>query len=189
MNIELTLVYILSQIFTVISYAALAITYVLKNKKAIATVSLLAPTALFFAYLLLGAWTGLAMDIIALSRNVYIFWDESKHGKRKSHQKRDYIFLAVIFSAVILLTIPTYDGPMSLLPVAATFIYTFGLWQKSPKVYKLLGIPTEGLGMLYNVYIGSFFGVLAEATLLVVATIGLITDKQKKKRLSRSVKR
>ena len=188
MTLEFTFVYVLSQIFTIISYALLGVSYLLKSKRAIVAASLLSPIAILIAYILLGAWTGLAMCIIASVRNLYIFWDEKKHGKRKKLIKQDYIFLAVICLAIIITTIPSYDGPLSLLSVFSTLAYTYALWQKSPKVYKLFGGIAEACGLGYCIFIGSIFGVLAEICLLVMAIVGFITEPKKRKR-SKNIKR
>ena len=69
--------YIVSQVFVVISYSLLAITYCLKNRKSILLfnfVSLLTNAA---AFALLGAWSGFVMNLIAVVRNI-IFLIQNK---------------------------------------------------------------------------------------------------------------
>lgn len=169
-------IYILSQIFTIIMYALLAWTYFLKDKRKIVIVSALSLVANIVAYVLLGAWTGLAMCIVAMLRNLYILWEEKKYGKREKLEKRDYIFLAVIYLGIILATIPTYEGFLSLLSVFATSTYTYSIWQKSTKVYKFCGIPVGILWIAYNAYVKSIFGVILEAILLVASIAGYVAE-------------
>lgn len=173
--------YILSQIFTVIMYALLAMTYFCKNKRTIVVVSGIAIVTNALIYLLLGAWTGLAMCVVAALRNLYILWDEKKHGKSKKITKRDVVFLIVVYIAIILVTIPTYEGFLSLLSVFATALYTFSIWQKSTKVYKFCGIPVGILWIFYNAYVNSIFGVILESALLVASTAGFIIELKGKK--------
>ena len=173
--------YILSQIFTVILYALLAMTYFCKKKRTIVIVSGIAIAVNALVYLLLNAWTGLAMCGIAALRNLYILWDEKKHGKSNKITKRDVIFLIIVYIAIILVTIPTYDGFLSLLSVFATSLYTFSIWQKSTKIYKLCGIPVGGLWIAYNTYVHSIFGIILESVLLVASTAGFIIETKKKK--------
>ena len=172
----LSLVYILSQVFTILMYALLAWTYLLKDKRKIVIVSALSLLANVIAYILLGAWTGLAMCIVAILRNLYILWDEKQYGKRTINEKRDYIFLAIVYLGIILATIPTYEGFLSLLSVFATSIYTYSIWQKSTKIYKFYGIPVGILWIAYNAYVKSLFGVLLEGVLFVVSIIGYIQE-------------
>lgn len=173
---EVDFIYILSQIFTIIMYGLLAWTYFIKNKRKIVIVSVLSLIANVIAYVLLGAWTGLAMCIVALLRNYYILWEEKKYGKREKLEKRDYIFLAIVYLGIILATIPTYEGFLSLLSVFATSVYTYSIWQKSTKVYKFCGIPVGILWIAYNAYVRSVFGVILEAILLVASVVGYIAE-------------
>ena len=173
---EMNFTYVLSQIFTILMYAFMAWTYFLKEKRQIVIVSVLSLIANIIAYILLGAWTGLAMCVVAMLRNFYILWEEKKYGKREKLEKRDYIFLAVVYIGIILATIPTYEGPLSLLSVFATSVYTYSIWQKSTKIYKFCGIPVGMLWIAYNIYVKSIFGVILEAILLIASAIGYIKE-------------
>lgn len=172
----MSLTYIFSQIVTVLMYAFLSVTYFSKNKKAIVAFNCLAIVANAVAFILLGAWTGLAMCIIDLLRNFYIMWDEKKHGKSKQITKRDIVFLLIVYATMAIATIPTYEGFFSLFSVFASATYTFSIWQKSTRVYKFCGIPVGILWITYNAFIGSFFGVVLESALLVVSAIGFVLD-------------
>lgn len=174
-------IYILSQIFTILMYGLLISTYFLRSKRKIVIINALSLIANIIAYALLGAWTGLVMCVIAILRNIYILWDEHKHGKHDKIEKRDYIFLALVFILTILATIPTYDGPLSLLSTLCSLTYTYAIWQKSTKVYKFFGIPVGMLSIAYNAYVGSIFAVIFECILLVSAITGYITEVKSNK--------
>ena len=131
------------------------------------------------SYILLSAWTGLAMSIVAIFRSVYILQKDKRVKSQSTPTKHDFIFLVVFLIGVILATIPAYAGPLSLLPVFSTVLYTYSLWQKSTKVYKFCGIPVDSLGLIYFVYIGSIFGVIMEAAVLVASLIGFINELKK----------
>ena len=178
--------YILSQIFTVIMYAFLAVSYFAKRKCSIVILSVLSLIANILAYVLLSAWTGLAMCIVALFRNFYILWNEKKRGKSKKIAKRDIIFLIIVYIAIILATIPTHEGFLSLLSVFATSLYTYSIWQKSTLIYKFCGIPVGILWIAYNAYVQSIFGVILEFLLLIVSTTGYIIAV-KKTRIEKSL--
>ncbi len=171
--------YIASQIVTVIMYSLLAITYVSKNKRKILVISTLAIIANAVAFVLLNAWTGLAVCCIDLLRNFYLVYDEKKHGKRDKIAKRDVVFLFSVFATMAIAAVPTYEGPLSLLSIFASAVYTFSIWQKSTMVYKLCGMPVSILWISYNVFIHSIFGVILESVLLVVSIIGFIIEIKK----------
>lgn len=174
-----SLTYILSQVFTIINYALLGVTYYAKDRKKILVIGFLSIVANAIAYILLNAWTGVAMCAVALIRNI-IFWiDEKKNGKRETINKKDIIILIILYSTIIISTVFTYDGFLSLLSVFATSTYTFSVWQKKTNVYKLLGIPVGILWILYNIYVKSIFGIILESILLICSISGYLLERKK----------
>ncbi len=183
---ELTPIYIASQILTVAMYITLAITYYLKDRKTILIINFLGCILIGSAYFLLSAYTGLAMSIIAIIRNIIFLIDEKKNGKSEKINKKDIIILAIIYFATILVTIPSYNGFLSLLSVFATSLYTFSVWQKKTIVYKILGIPIGLLWISYNVYVMSLFGIILESVLLVFAITGFTLEYKKRKNIEKT---
>lgn len=173
--------YILSQVFTLITYALLAITYYAKDRRKVLIISFLSIIANGIAYIFLSAWTGFAMCIVALIRNIIFLLDEKKNGKREKVNKTDIVILIVLYIISIISTIFTYDGFLSLLSVFATMLYTFSVWQKKTNIYKLLGIPIGILWILYNTYIMSIFGIILETILLVCSITGYLLEMKKRK--------
>ena len=176
-----SVVYILSQVFTIITYVLLALTYYAKDRKKVLTLSFLSLIANGIAYIFLSAWTGFAMCIVALIRNIFFLIDEKKNGKREKINKTDIIVLVVLYTISIIFAIFTYDGFLSLLSVFATCLYTFSVWQKKTNIYKLLGIPIGILWILYNIYIKSIFGIILETILLICSITGYLIEIKKRK--------
>jgi len=169
---ELTTTYVLSQIFTIVMYILLATTYYLKNRKQILILNFLGIAANTVAYILLNAWTGLTMNIVALVRNIIFVIDEKENENKQTITMKDVIILAALYIISITFAVFTYDGFFSLFSVFATMLYTYSVWQKKTKVYKILGIPTCMLWILYNIYIMSIFGIVLESVLLICSIIG-----------------
>lgn len=176
---ELTINYVMSQVFTILMYVLLAITYYVKNRKTVLVISFLSLVANAIAYVLLNAYTGLAMCIVALIRNIWFIIDEKKNGKQEKIVKKDVVSLIIIYILTIISTFFTYEGFLSLLSVFATMLYTYSVWQKKTIVYKLCGIPIGIWWVLYNLYVKSIFGVILEAILLVSSSIGYGLEKRK----------
>lgn len=179
MNLGVT--YILSQIFTIIMYIFTGLTYYAKDRKKILILSFMSLISIAIAYIFLNAWTGLAMDIVAIIRNIIFLIDEKKNGKRDKNTKTDAIILVGLYVISIVAAVFTYNGLLSLASVIATCIYTFSVWQKNVKLYKFLGIFVETLWMIYNIYIMSIFGIILEAVVLICAITGYITETKKNK--------
>ncbi len=176
---ELTATYIISQIFAILMYALLASTYYLKNRKAVLTINILSMVAQAISFICLKAYTGLAMDIVAIIRNIVFMIDEKKNGKSEQNTKKDVIILVALYLITILLSIFTYNGLPSLFSVFGTFLYTYSVWQKNTNTYKLFGIPTSMSWIAYNIYIKSIFGGILEGIVLLCSGVGYLLAKRK----------
>ena len=181
---EWTITYILSQVFTIITYMLLGLTYYAKDRKKILIISFLSLIANAIAYILLNAWTGVAMCIVAIVRNIIFLLDEKKNGKRETINKKDIVILVILYTITAVSTIFTYEGFLSLLSVFATCCYTFSVWQKKTNIYKLLGIPVGILWILYNSYVMSIFGIILETILLICSITGYLLETRKQKTLN-----
>lgn len=193
MLMNITWTYIWSQIFTVIEYVLLGTTYFAKKRKLVVILDTFSMLAGIVAYILLGADLGLAMSVVILLANFYYLYDESRRGKNHKLRLRDFIALGVVLAVIAVLAVLTYDGPLSLLSVAATVLYEISIWQNSTKVYKFLGIPVALCWMLYNTFIFSVAGILSEGIIFLAATVGYIqayhAEKLARRRRSRHKKR
>ena len=178
---ELTVTYVLSQIFVIINAVLLMATYQLKTRKSILIVSFMALIANGVAYVLLSAWSGLAMVFVAMIRNIIFMIDEKKNGKSERITKKDIVILSILYAISIISAIYTYEGVLSMMSVVATMLYTYSVWQKKTSVYKILGIIIEIIWIIYNIYIFSIFGIIVEIFLLISAIIGIIREYKTKK--------
>ena len=178
---EITVAYIFSQIFTIAMYTVLAISYHSKKRNHILILSFLSQIFCGIAYILLHAYTGMAMCVVAMIRNIICMIDENKNGKRNTNTKKDVIYLIIIFLLIIIATVFSYQGLYSLLSVIATMIFTYSVWQKNTKTYKMLGIPVGILWILYNFIYKSISGVILETALLFVSTSGYLREVYKRK--------
>lgn len=172
--------YIVSQIFVIISYVLLSITYGLKNRKSILLFSFASLISNAIGFLCLSAWSGLAMSIVAIIRNV-IFLIQSKKDKSLKMTYIDLMVLISLFSISIVSAIFTYEGFLSLLSVAATMLYTYSVWQKNTKVYRIIGVPVSVLWICYNFFIKSIFGIILEGVLLVCEIIGVVNKTREER--------
>lgn len=174
---EITIKYIISQIFTIIGYGLTTSTYHMKRRKAVLILNFFSKFTFAIAYILLGAWSALAMIGVALIRNTVFMIGENE--KRKEIKRKDIIMLIVVYAISIISAIYTYEGLWSLLPVFSTLIYTYSIFQKDIKLYKLLGIPTELCCVCYNFYIKSISAIILGIIPLISSIIGYINEVKK----------
>ena len=135
-------------------------------------VAIISLVAICISYAFLDAWTGVAMNVVAIIRNIIFACD--KNPDRKEITTKDWIILGFLMTAIIVLAVFTYDGFFSLFAVLLTMLYTISVWQKSTKVYRILGIFVSICGIIYDVFIGSYFALALESVVLIVNLIFLI---------------
>ena len=172
---ELTLTYILSQVFIIINYILLVISYQSKNRRCILILNIFSLTSSCISYIFLNAKTGIAMAIVSIIRNIIFILNNEENDKIT---KKDIGILLFIYSLCIILAIFTYETSLSLMSVFATMLYTYSVWQKSTKVYKYLGAPICLIWIIYNIYIKSLFGFILEFILMISSIIGLIKENK-----------
>ena len=188
---EITVAYVISQILTVAEYGLLGASYLAKKRRSVVILDIVSMSCGIAAFFLLGADLGMAMSIIVLLANFYYLWEESWAQKGQSTKKRQAqerrwrnIVLAVVLLGIGVVTVLTYDGPLSLLSVAATVLYEVSIWQKSTRLYKFIGIPVALCWMTYNGFVRSVFGVICEAVMLVTSIVGYIREVRAGKRVA-----
>lgn len=164
---ELTFNYILSQVFSMLCFTCFSITFFSKNQKNIRFLGILMNVFQAISYMFLGAASGWAMLIIATIRNV-IFFKLDKKEYTTSYK----LILLILLLIIGVTGIITYKNIFSLLPVLAIILYSIGVWQKSPKIYKLLSIPNCLLWVLYNLSVASIVASIDEFVMLILSIIG-----------------
>lgn len=180
---ELTTIYIISQVITVIYFAMLSLSYLLKNRTKILTANFVAHIGQMSAMAMLNGYTGAAMSAIMMLRDLTLLIQEMQKSKGKQINKKvDLGILVITVVLMIVLTVFTYNGPLSLLSVIATLVTTFALWQKDVTRYKLLGLLASLLWLAYNIFIMSIMGIILEVILLICSVIGYIKDVKKNKK-------
>lgn len=175
----MTVTYILSQVFIIINYIFLVMTYQSKSRKNILIYNFGALIATGISYIFLSAYSGLAMVFVAIIRNIIFIIDEKKNGKSTKNGTKDYIILAILYILSIISAIFTYNGILSMMSVVATMLYTYSVWQKNTKTYKALGILIGALWIIYNIYIFSIFGIILEVILAISSITGFIRENKK----------
>lgn len=170
-----TISYLLSQFFIILNYLLLMMTYQQKDRSKILVLNLLAQLVTGLSYICLKAYTGLGMAIFSIIRNIIFYFN---NNEKNCNKFKDIFILVILISMLVIITIITYDGILSMMAVLATFLYTYSIWQKNTKIYKILGIPVSVMGILYNIFISSLFGVILESVVLISALVGFRREKK-----------
>ena len=164
---SISLPYIFSQILVIVYYLIYSYTFHLIESKKILIFGIIATVISSISYLLLNAYTGMAMCFVAIIRNLLFTKD-----------KNNTFNLILIFVLTLFASIFTFNSYFCLFNIIATLIYTYALWQKNTKTYKLLGIIVNGLMIVYDIYIQSIFGVVLISVAFISSIVGYLKEKE-----------
>ena len=159
------LVGFISAIFSFLSYQA-------KTPKKLLTLQYCVSGAAAVSFAILGAWSGMAMNIVCLIRN-YTF--DIRNRKPFSSPSWPYI-IAVITGAVGALS---WQGPISLLIIIPIMINTVVLSLADNTKLRLSILFTSSVIIIYDLYSKAYFSAITETVTITSAAIGLIRYRKK----------
>ncbi len=120
-------------------------------------------TALLFAvhYSLLGAWSGVAMNVIAGARSIVF--------TRTRKTVWLYIFLISFTAAGIV----TWQSAYSVLPIVGMLSGTIAFWMKNSSRIRYIALLSPPVWFVYNLIVGSYAGLFAEVFIFGSILIGI----------------
>ena len=153
--------YIISQIIETIALIVTLGSYHLKKKEKIFKGMCIANILEMLHYLLLGAWSGFAIKVIALIRNIFIIEKEYNRKLRK------VFFLYLFIGIYIVIGVLTFKNIFSLLPMAAAVIYMIVVWDGDELQVKKISFLCYFLWLAYNICILSVMGIISNIVALI----------------------
>ena len=118
-------------------------------------------------YLLLGAYTGMAMNLVGCVRNI-IF----SHNVQK--QKNNLPFVLLFCLLFIGSGIYTWQGYASIFIIVAKLITTIAYGNRNTTIMRCCVLVTSSSWLVYNIFAGSQAGVLCEIFTLTSLVFGII---------------
>lgn len=168
--------YLLSQIFVIISTIILALSYISKSKKNVMLLCVLYCIFYGMHYLLLGAYTGLTMTTISGIRNIWFYNIERTN-------KANNIYTLILFVSISIISgIITYKNLFSIVSIFGNITSTYSVWQTNIKKYRILAIPVSICFLTYAIYLKSIFAIITESFLLIIEILSVYNFKKESRK-------
>ncbi len=164
----MTLTYILSQVFVLIAVLFFCSTYFTKNRTVILICRIFCAMSYVVVYILLGAYTGVAINVISVMQIIvfYFFNKKDKHVP---------LYLFIIFEAMYFAaSVITWSGWVSVLMMVGSMVDFYTIWQTDIKVYRLVGVLPSVLFIGYDIAYRSYVSVGFDAVVLIIKIISVI---------------
>lgn len=118
-------------------------------------------------YFLLGAYTGMIVNLVGCVRNIIFTKQISKNNKTTVS--------VIIFSITfVIFGLAVWQGPKSLLIIAAKVLSTLAYGNKNTTIVRSIIFVTSASWLIYNYCVFSIAGMLCEAFTLLSLIIGFI---------------
>ena len=163
---------ILGQTLGIIATLITALSYQANTKKKLLFIQSVATLCTCISYLLLGATSGFALNIVCLIRNVCFYFQ--KEGKTPI-----YISTSIFVVMMGILGAMSWQGPISLLIIVALAANTFFLSLGKPQMLRYSILVTSLMVLIYNIYALAIGGILNESIAILSAFIGIIRFRKK----------
>ena len=161
-----------AQVFSAVAYILFLFCYHGKSMKSLLSIKLTADAFGMTSYILLGAYSGMAMNVISAVRGIIYLNNDKKFFKHKIWM---FIFMVISLTSAVI----TWKSIYSLLPAIAGAISTYSLWQKNIKIARIIALLINILLFAYNLCVGSYAGMIGELLGFISVTSALFLHKEK----------
>ena len=173
--------YYFAQVSGLGAMLALFAAYQQKTAKRLTVAKLSADVCWSLHYFFLGAYTGIVPNAVGILRELIFM--QRKEKKWANSPVFPVLFVLIGWGVGFM----TFRGPISLLPLCASTVVTLGLWTQNQLVCKLACLPASLCFLIYDIFVGSYIGIVAESFSLISLVIffvqyGTARHREKKKR-------
>ena len=171
---------IAGQILGIVAPIITFVSYQVNSKKKLLILQTAATLSTCISYLLLGASSGFALNIVCIIRNVAFFFQDSKS---KMNMISAFILAAVMGGLGFL----SWEGPISLLVIIALAANTIFMSFGDAQLLRKSVICTSSMILIYNIFIENptIGGIINESVAIVASIIGIITFIKMKKEITK----
>jgi len=142
------------------------LSYQCKEHKKLIVVQTLSTLSICISYLLLGAWSGMLLNVVCIIRNFIIY--------RKDIKIFSYSFWPYVLAALMgVMGALSWQGPMSLLVIVALAANTLFLYFPNVQNLRKSIVITSTMVLIYNAYFSVWGGVFNEAIAISSSIIGI----------------
>lgn len=182
---NMSLVYLLSQIFTALALIAQGSSYFINNRKSLLGVVIVSNICFGISFLLLGGYVGTVMSSIAIARDVVSDYINSRRLPEDKNKitKTDCWLLVLWLSLLSVGSYLTADGFLSILPFFSTTIFTIAIWQKNILFYRSAGLLTNTILIIYHIYLHNVVGMIFQFVPLSFVIMGLVSYLKNNKKI------
>lgn len=161
---------IIGTILTFVSYQA-------RTKRSLLIIQSSATLCICISYLLLGASSGFALNIVCLTRNAIFYM-------QKERTRAAYVSAGILALVMTVVGSLSWEGWYSLLLIAALAANTIFISLGDNQLLRKSILVTSTMVLIYNVFVFSIGGITNEAVAIISSIVGIIRFRKTKSGIS-----
>lgn len=151
-----------------------------KKRRNIIGVQIAAAVMFILHYIVLGQYTGAALNFISLLRSFVFINNHKKWAKSP-------VWLVVFVIISLVASVVTWVEWYSILPAAAMILTTISYWLKSETKIRLVTFPSSPCWLVYNIIVGSVAGIVTECVVMTSLIVAIVRyDILKKEKVKKN---
>ena len=166
--------FVIANIIAFVAVAVTFISYQVNSQKKLLVIQIIATVISAISFMVLGAWTGFAMNCVAILRN------DAYYNKDKN--PFDSKLVPYVFAAIMIgFGIATWTEWYCVLSVAGLVINTVALSSPSAQLIRGSILVTSPMVLLYDLLAGNIVEAVKELIAIISAVIGIVRYRKDKK--------
>ena len=165
----------IAQLFGIIALVVLIMSFQKNKKDTLLKYQIFSSLLFALQYLFLNAISGCLMNLMTMVRNLIY---------KKFNDKIPIIYLILVIICMIILSLMSYNGIISLLPTLAVILYSIALWQKNLTITRITEIISCSLFIIYNIKVLAISGLISTFIEMFSAIIAIYKFDIKKLKTS-----
>lgn len=167
----ITIIYNISSVFAALCFIG---SIQFKKKKNILLIQSFSAFFYFITYLIVGAISGCIIQLICQIKNLFFYHYEKKN------QNSPLILLIIFLLSLIIVSIFTYNGFYTLLPLIINILYFISSYFKNPKYIRIIVLICGFIWIFYNITVGAYIIIIGNIFEILSAAISLFRYRKDK---------
>jgi len=165
---------IIGQSLGVIATLLTFLSYQMNTKRSLLLVQTVATALTCLSYFFLGAYSGFALNIVCVIRNIIFYFQNEK-------SKLHYVSGFGLALVMVVLGAFSWQGYVSLLIIAALAANTVFMSFGDPQLLRKSILFTSTAVLIYNIFVFSIGGMTNEAIAIISSIIGIVRFRKEKR--------
>ena len=166
---------IVAQCISLLAFLAFVSSIQAKEKRKVMLFQLIANLLYGVSYFLLNVKSAFLMSLVSGIRCAILFFSKKEIPSK--------IFLFLLLFMIVIITVFTYDGLLSLIPAIITATYTISTWQNNMKIIRYAFIAAGFLWVFYNFNVCAYVIIIGNVFEIISGIVSLRRFKEDNEKL------